>query len=646
IERRCRPRRLRFHTDSRRSHRKPAPPPNWKTSHEFVLSNPTLSLLETKCQSMSQLKQIQSQITVSDLSSDALAFSRLIAFSALSPAGNLDYSKALLFSMPNPNAFSWNVVIRAFAGRSVSEAFLLYRQMLAVSPLRPDRYTFPVLLKTCAGNPCLFRVGLQIIAHVLKMNHRGNVFVHNALIHFLITSGELNSARKVFDESPVRDLVSWNSLINGYARSGKPDEALRIYRAMEDRPDDVTMIGVVTACTQLRDLKLGSETHHHIVNHGLKLTAPLVNALLDMYMKCGAADRAERLFRRMEARNAVSWTTMVVGYARQGRLDVARRVFDEMPDKDDAVPWNALMSGYVETQSHREALSLFNEMIASGIDPDEVTMTSCLSACTHLGALDVGVWIHRYVEKRRIPVNVVLGTALVDMYAKCGNISKALRVFDEIPARNALTYTAVICGSALHGDASDALSLFRRMLRDGLQPDEVTLLGVLTACCHGGLVEEGKAAFSDMRSKYNIPPQIKHYSVMVDLLGRAGLLDEAAELLESMPAEPDSAVWGALFFACRLHGKLELGERAARKLMELDPGDSGIYVLLSNMYKEANKRDEAEEVRRLMRQRGVDKTPGCSSIEVNGNLYEFTVRDKSHPRTEQIIKCLELLLLQ
>lgn len=591
---------------------------------------------------------------VTGLSLDGLAYSRLIAFCALSPMGDLNYSKRLLFAMQNPNAFSWNIVIRAICdSQNPSEAFLLYKEMLVVVSvsgvgLRPDNYTFPLLFKTCA-KLLFFHMGHEILVHVLKMNYDGDIFVHNALIHFLVSCGELEAANKVFEESFVRDLVSWNSLINGYARSGRGKEALRIYREMEMEgdvdPDEVTMIGVVMACTQLDDLKLGREFHWYVRHRGLNMSVPLANALLDMYVKCGDLEEAKELFERMEEKTMVSWTTMVMGYAKSGYLDAARRLFNAMPEKD-VVPWNALISAYVQAQRGKEALSLFHEMQAMKVEPDEVTMVSCLSACAQLGALDVGIWIHHYIEKHNLFLNVVLGTALVDMYAKCGNITKALQVFHEIPGRNALTYTAIIGGLALHGDAQDALSCFVEMIDAGLTPDEVTFLGVLSACCHGGLVEEGRKIFSQMSSKFNIHPQIKHYSCMVDLLGRAGLLKEAIELLESMPMEADAVVWGAMFFACRVHKNIELGERAAIKLLDLDPDDSGIYVLLANMYVEANMWDKAGEVRKMMRERGVDKTPGCSSIEVNGNLYEFIVRDKSHSKANQIYECLVQLSKQ
>ncbi|KAG6411362.1 hypothetical protein SASPL_129443 [Salvia splendens] len=627
---------------------------NWNTTHKFVLSNPTLSILETKCKSIFQLKQVQSQMIVTGLALDALAYSRLVTFCALSQTCDLDYSKRLLFSMPNPNAFSWNVVIRA-TGESQSpfEALILYKKMLVFSSfggvsLRPDNYTFPLLFKVCAKF-LLSRLGHGILGHVAKLDYDGDIYVRNALIHFLAACGELEAAHQVFEDSCVRDLVSWNSLINGYVKSGRGEEALRVYSGMEMErsvdPDEITMIGVVMACAQLEDLELGRKFHRDIRERGLNVGVRLANALLDMYVKCGDLEKAKELFERMEEKTMVTWTTMMVAYAKHGYLDVARRLFDEMPEKD-VFPWNAMLSAYVQAQHCKEALALFNEMQEMKVKPDEVTMVSCLSACAQLGALDVGIWIHRYIEKHNLYLNVVLGTALVDMYAKCGNITKALQVFREVPGRNALTYTAIIGGLALHGDAQDALSFFHEMICAGLVPDEVTFLGVLAACCHGGLVAEGRKIFSLMNSKFNIPPKVKHYSCMVDLLGRAGLLKEAMQLLEGMPMEADAVVWGAMFFACQKHKNIELGERAAMQLLQLDPYDSGIYVLLASMYVERNMWREAEEVRKIMRERGVDKTPGCSSIEVNGNLYEFIVRDKSHSQSDKINECLARLTKQ
>ncbi|KAF8009188.1 hypothetical protein BT93_J0238 [Corymbia citriodora subsp. variegata] len=634
-----------LHTRSLRPHRDQ--PTSWNTTHAFVLSNPLLSLLE-RCRSLSQLMQVQAQMVATGLVSDGLALSRLVAFCAISESRDLGYCAKILYGAEDPNAFSWNVAIRGFAeSERPDEAFVLYRRMLRNGGSKPDNYTYPLLLKICADSS-MNRMGRGILDHVVKLGFDRDLFVRNAVIHMVISWGEVGKAREVFDGSPVRDLVSWNSLINGYVRSGLPDYALRTYREMEAEgvvPDEVTMIGMVCSCAQLEDLKLGREFHQLIERNGLTLTVPLANALMDMYIKCGDLKQAQEIFNNMKARTFVSWTTMVVGYARFGFLDMARELFDGMPQKD-VVPWNALIGGYVQANRSKEALALFHEMQSRNTRPDEVTMVTCLSACSQLGALELGIWIHHYIEKHKLSLNVALGTALIDMYAKCGDIPRALRVFLEMPVKNSLTWTALICGLAHHGCALDAISFFREMIGNGLKPDEITFLGVLSACCHGGLVEAGRDFFSQMTSEFNLFPRLKHYSCMVDLLGRAGLLEEAVKLIESMPMKADAAVWGSLFFACRVHRNVLLGQKVGLQLLKLDPHDSGTYVLLANMYGEANMWEEARKVRKMMTKRGVEKTPGCSSIEVDGVVHEFIVRDKSHPQSEWIYQCLVILTRQ
>ncbi|PON78859.1 Tetratricopeptide-like helical domain containing protein [Parasponia andersonii] len=619
-------------------------PTCWNTTHTFVRSHPLLSLLED-CESVSHLKQIQSRMTVTGLISDAFASSRLIAFCALSESRNLDYCATILLNSENPNVFSWNVAIRGFSeSESPREAVVLYKRMLKDGGSRPDKYTYPLMLKVCALLQSSL-MGFQVIGHVLRLGFGSDLFVHNGMIHMLVACGELVAARKVFDESSVRDLVSWNSLINGCAQAGLAYDALRVYRDMEAdrvRPDEVTMVGLVSSCAQLEDLSMGREFHRFIEVNGLNLTVPLGNALMDMYVKCGNLEAAQELFNNMVNKTVVSWTTMIVGYAKFGYLDVARQLLYEMPEKN-VVPWNAMISGYVQAKHGKEALALFHEMQSSNIKPDVITVLGCLSACSQLGALDIGIWIHRYIEKHLISSNVALGTALVDMYAKCGNITKALQVFQEMPGRNSLTWTAIICGLAVHGHAHDALSYFEKMIDTGLMPDEITFIGVLSACCHGGLVEEGRKYFSQMSSRFHLCPNHKHYSCMMDLLGRSGLLEEAEDLINSMPIQADVVVWGALFFACRIHKNVVIGERAASKLLELDPHDSGNYILLASMYGEASMWEEAEKARKVMKERGVEKTPGCSSIEVNGIVYEFTVRDNLHPHSKLVYDCLVML---
>ncbi|XP_077214510.1 SLOW GROWTH 1 [Tasmannia lanceolata] len=614
--------------------------PNWNTNSTLVLTNPILSLLE-KCNNMKQLKQIQAQMILTGLFLDEFAASRLIAFCAISDSGSLDYCRKILTHFENPNIFSWNVAIRGFSeSEDPKQAIFMYKRLLG-SGTRPDNYTYPLLLKAC-GRLSAFWMGNEILGHVLCLGLDSEIFVHNAIINMLSVCGGLECARQLFDKGCVRDLVSWNSMINGYIRNGRFDDALKLFREMgveKVKPDEVTMIGVVSCCAQLEDLSLGREFHKYIEENGLTFTVPLSNALMDMYVKCRKLELARLLFDKMHKRSIVSWTTMIAGYSKLGFMDAARKLFVEMPERD-VVPWSALIAGYVQCKRAKDALALFHEMQSECMKPNEVTMISLLSACAQLGALDIGLWLHQYIDKHSIPLNVAIGTALVDMYAKCGNIQRSIRVFRDMPKRNLLTWTAMIGGFAIHGHGEVAINHFEEMIGIGLKPDEITFIEVLSACCHSGLVEEGRRFFAQMSSKFDLWPKLKHYSCMVDLLGRAGLLDEAEELIKTMPMKPDSVVWGALFFACRIHGNVVMGERAASHLLELDPNDSGIYVLLANLYVEAEMWGEAGKVRMMMRQRGIEKTPGCSLIEVNGVVYEFIVRDKSHPKNKEIYACL------
>ncbi|KAK7390131.1 hypothetical protein VNO78_25430 [Psophocarpus tetragonolobus] len=622
-------------------------PINWNTSHSFVRNNPLLSLLE-RCKSLVQLKQIQAQMIITGLIDNGFGASRLVAFCALSESRALEYCTKILYWIREPNVFSWNVTIRGFLESGDLEgAVLLYKRMLKCGVLRPDNHTYPLLLKACSC-PSMNCAGFTILGHVLRFGFEFDIFVHNASITMLLSHGHLEAAYDVFNKSCVRDLVTWNAMITGCVRRGLANEAKKLYWEMEAekvKPNEITMLGIISSCSQLQDLNLGREFHRYVEELGLELTIPLNNALIDMYVKCGDLLAARVLFDNMAHKTLVSWTIVILGYARFSFLDVARELLYKIPEKS-VVPWNAIISGCVQAKNSKEALALFHEMQIMKIEPDEVTMVNCLSACSQLGALDVGIWIHHYIERHNLSLDVTLGTALVDMYAKCGNIARALQVFQDIPQRNCLTWTAIICGLALHGNACDAISYFSKMICSGLKPDEVTYLGVLSACCHGGLVEEGRKYFFQMSSKYNISPQLKHYSCMVDLLGRAGHLEEAEELINNMPIAADAAVWGALSFACRVHHNVLIGERAVLKLLEMDPQDSGIYVLLANLYREAKMWKEARNTWKIMKERGVEKTPGCSSIEINGIVHEFVARDVLHPQSEWIYECLVSLTKQ
>ncbi|CAN6226260.1 unnamed protein product [Urochloa humidicola] len=369
----------------------------------------------------------------------------------------------------------------------------------------------------------------------------------------------------------------------------------------------------------------------------------LCNVMLAAYVARGEVAEARKVFDGMRDRDMVSWNTMIHGYAVKGVVSMARELLDGMEDRD-AFSWSSMMSAYAKSRRSKEALELWQEMRAACVAPDCITMVSVLSACGDMGALAVGAEVHQFVESNGIEVDVKLGTALIDMYAKCGDIDNSLRVFHSMTAKDVLTWSSMIMGLANHGLGHDALSLFSRMISEGLQPNEVTFIGVLIACTHLGLVSDGKKYFSTMSVVHGVAPKVEHYGCMVDLLGRSGHIEEARQLIRDMPFEPDAVIWRALLGACRIYKNVEVAEEAMSKLRVLDPHADGHYVLLSNIYAQANSWEGVAEMRTMLRRENIQRIPGRSSIEWQNTIHEFVSGDRSHPRSKEIYKALEEMM--
>ncbi|URE10762.1 PPR repeat [Musa troglodytarum] len=336
------------------------------------------------------------------------------------------------------------------------------------------------------------------------------------------------------------------------------------------------------------------------------------------------------------ASDRILMTGLLVLYSKLNDLDSAREIFDRNPIKD-VVSWNAMIDGYCKMGEFGTAVSMFRSMQMENARPTEVTMASLLSACAHLGALNMGRWIHAYIRNHQLKMDVVLGNALIDMYFKCGAVETALEAFRGMPTRNIFCWNSVVAGLGMNGYGERAVAVFHEMEKmEMIKPDGVTFVGLLSACSHSGLVTEGKKYFSHMLDLYGVEPKIEHYGCMVDLFGRAGFLEEALHLLETMPVRPNAVVWGSLLRACHIHGDSEVSEKVTQRLMELDPNDGAYYVFLSNIYASSNRWDDVERCRSVMLRRGVRKVPGCSSIEVNNMIHEFLVGDESHPQYEEI----------
>ncbi|XP_011627906.1 pentatricopeptide repeat-containing protein At2g29760, chloroplastic [Amborella trichopoda] len=612
-------------------------PNNSNSSSKQFSDHPSLILLE-RCKNTKQLPQIHAHLIRLGLIFHPYPLSRLLTISALSNSENaLSYALKIFEQIPQPNLYMYNTIIRAHASsRSPENALLLYTEMLHQN-IDPNKFTFPFLLKAIAKIPALLE-GKTVHGMVLKAGLSSDAFVQNSLIHFYANCGNLADSHLVFAKSLERDVVSWNSMINAYAQSQKPDEVIELFVEMERenvRPNDVTMVGVLSACAQKGDLELGRWACDISERNNVEKTLTLSNAKVDMYAKCGSLVEAQRLFDEMHIKDEVSWTSIVIGYAKMGDFTEARKQFDIMPKRDIAA-WNALISAYEQGGHAKEAIALFHELQIAGLKLDEVTLVSTLSACSQLGAMDMGKWIHIYIEKHGLKLNFHLTTALIDMYAKCGDLMKALEVFRKSRERDVYAWSAMIAGMAMHGHGQEAIHLFHRMQEERVEPNGVTFTNVLCACSHAGLVDEGRECFSVMKSDYNVKPNIEHYGCMVDMLGRAGLLEEAMELIGSMPFTPQASIWGTLLGACQIHGNVKLGELACHKLLNSEPSNDGAYVLLSNIYAKAGQWDDVTRVRKLMREKGVKKEPGGSLIEVDGEVHEFLVGDIKHPLSKNI----------
>ncbi|TKY71693.1 Pentatricopeptide repeat-containing protein [Spatholobus suberectus] len=465
--------------------------------------------------------------------------------------------------------------------------FHLYNQMLS-HPFSHNHYTFTHALKTCTSHHARSKA-LEVHAHLVKSGHYLDLFIQNALLHFYLAHHDVVSASRLFRSIPSPDVVSWTSLISGLAKSGFQAQALHAFCSMNAGPDNVkpnaaTLVAALNACSSLGALGLGKCIHAYGVRVTVDGNVIFRNAVLDVYAKCGSLKNAENLFDKMFTRDVISWTTLLTGYAR---------------------------GGYCE-----EAFAVFKRMVLSGeAEPNEATVVTVLTACASTGTLSLGQWVHSYIDSRHdLVVDGNIGNALLNMYVKCGDMKMGFRVFDMIVHKDVISWGTVICGLAMNGYGKQAVELFSRMLVHGVEPDDVTFIGVLCACSHAGLVNEGVMFFKAMRDCYGIVPQMRHYGCMVDMYGRAGLFEEAEAFLGSMPVEAEGPIWGALLQACKVHGNDKMSEWIRGHLKGKNVG-GGTLALLSNMYASSERWDDANKVRKSMRGTGLKKVAGCSWVE-------------------------------
>ncbi|PIA60749.1 hypothetical protein AQUCO_00300336v1 [Aquilegia coerulea] len=453
----------------------------------------------------------------------------------------------------------------------------------------------------------------------IKLGLSSDNNVMGRVIKFCAVSelGDLNYALQVFDRIPQPDTFIYNTMIKGYLQACLIGNCILFYfRMLEElvEPNSFTFPLVVKACCVGNAIEEGKQVHAHVLKFGFGEDRLIQNNLINMY---GSFEY----------------------------LDEARRVFEKMVRRDrNSVSWNVMITAFVQSNRFREAFALFDRMRLEKVELNKFVAASMLSACTGLGALKQGKWIHGYIENGGIELDSKLATTIIDMYCKCGCIEKAFDVFNGLSHKGISTWNCMIGGLAMHGKGEAAIELFHEMEREMISPDHITFVNVLSACSHAGLIEKGRYYFKYMREAHGIEPMMEHFGCMVDLLGRSGLLTEAKRLIDEMPMNPDAVILGAFLGACQIHGEVGLGEQIGKKVIELEPHNSGRYVLLANLYAKVGRWDDVAKVRKLMNDRGVKKFPGFSMIELDGVVNEFVAESKGHPQAKEIYAKVDEML--
>ncbi|XP_010275674.1 PREDICTED: pentatricopeptide repeat-containing protein At2g46050, mitochondrial [Nelumbo nucifera] len=525
----------------------------------------------------------------------------------------------LFDEMLERNVVSWNTMISGAvrcdpSSQSSNNLSLFYFRKMLAERVEPNHITFIGLLRTCTELDDI-ESGKQLHSFILKLRFNSNCFVNTALVDLYAKCTLVDDARRVFDNVLLRDLVCWNVMVSCYALNGKGEEAFGIFRLMQSEGvngDDFTFTSLLNACGILGSFPLGKQLHGFIYKMSFDLDVFVASALVDMYAKTGSMEDAHKTFDGMIIQNLVSWTTMIVGYGHHG--------------------------------DGKEAMKLLKRMIQEYFMPDELTYASILSSCANLAATCEIFQVHAHLLKRGFGGFLSIGNSLVNAYSKCGNIAGAFQSFNSILEPNLFTWTSMIGASAFHGLSREAIQLFETMLSKGVRPDRIAFLGVLSACSHGGLVDEGFHYFTSMIRDYQISPDSEHYTCLVDLLGRAGHLDEAYNVLINMPNEPSCNVLGAFIGACKIHKNVGLAKWAAERLFKLEPDDPVNYTIMSNLYASVGHWIDVARTRKTMREKCGYKMPGCSWMEVGGEVHTFVSSDKSHHQAPELYAMLHMLL--
>lgn len=631
-------------------------------------------------------------------------------------AGRFDNALCIFENLVDPDVVSWNTILSGFDDNQIALNFVVRMKSAGVVF---DAFTYSTALSFCVGSEG-FRLGLQLQSTVVKSGLESDLVVGNSFITMYSRSGSFRGARRVFDEMPRKDMISWNSLLSGLSQGGNFGfEAVTVFRDMMREGvelDHVSFTSVITTCCHETDLKLARQIHGLCIKRGYETLVEVGNILMSRYSICGVLEAVKSVFYQMTERNVVSWTTMIsankddavsifhkmrldgvypnevtfvglinavkcseqikeglkihglciktgfvsepsVGnsfitmYAKFETLEDAKKAFDDITFRE-IISWNAMISGFAQNGFSHQALKMFLSATAETM-PNEYTFGSVLNAIASVEDISVkhGQRCHAHIVKLGLNSCPVVSSALLDMYAKRGSISESEKVFNDMSERNQFVWTSIISAYSRHGDFESVMSLFQKMVKRNVAPDLVTFLSVLTACNRKGMVDKGYEIFNMMIKDYNLEPSHEHYSCMVDLLGRAGRLKEAEELMSEVPGGPGESMLQSMLGSCRLHGNVEMGAKVAELAMEMKPELSGSYVQMYNIYAEKEQWDKAAEIRKAMRKKNVSKEAGFSWIDVGDTEVSLTMQgfssgDKSHPKSDEIYSMVEIIGLE
>lgn len=561
---------------------------------------------------------------------DSYSISDVIKCYALSSSSSINKARFAFLQIAQPTLPIWNFLIRGLSQSSQPDEAINMFNKMREQGYHGNNLTFIFTLKASAKVMDVIS-GKKVHDLAMKLGFESYLYVCNSLVFMYASCGALDLARQVFDEMSERDLVSWNSLICGYSQCNKFKDVLSLFDAMKAanvKADAVTMVKVLLACSHLSDWDMADSSVKYIVHNKVGIDVYLGNTLIDIYGRRGLVELAWAVFDNMSERNVVTWNSMIMGYSKAGNFKTARRLFDEMPIRD-AISWTSIIVGCCQANLFSDAIRTFQEMMAAKVKPDEITVSSVLSACAHTGMLNVGKAVHEYVHQQGVKLDIYAGNALIDMYCKCGSVKMAMEVFHDMKEKDSVSWTSIISGTAVNGDYQDTLHLFNQMLSEGIKPTHGTLIGVLLACAHCGLVDKGLKYFESMERDYGLVPEMKHYGCIVDLLGRSGNLEKAYEFIQRMPVVADVVVWRILLGACKLHGNMFLAEIASINLLKLDPFNGGNYVLSSSTFATAQRWNDATKLREVVSTDDVQMKPlGWSCLEVNVATSDKSQKDK------------------